>query len=250
MRLGTAPACAAIALSLVGFGSLAHADSTGAAPARPALPPAPERVPPPWEQHLEVGGGLAIVAMPLGDGKGVHLDPGAGFHIRLSWEILRYLWFTGYLVESQNGLDLPSGSLGLPGSLSSGSAHTYTFGVRASPTLPIGSRVRLWLTAGAGWGRVMYPDITVSQPGPRSFQVRGRAGNVVEVPLGVGAAFEIIPRWLRVHLELTGSFVPSQTGDAFDDGQAVDGAGKLLNVAPMPRLGASIVQTIGLSLVL
>ena len=231
------------------------ADDTVGKPPRPPLPPEPPRKPLPWAQHLEVGGGLAITAL-LADGTTegkptqVHLKPNAGFHLRLSWEVLRYLWFTGYLVEANHALDLPAGSLGLPGTLSGGSAHTYTFGGRISPTLPIGSRVRLWITAGAGWGQVQYPLLTVKQPGHASFTVAERSASIVEVPLGVGAAFEIVPRWLRLHLELTGSLLPSQIGEALEHAQAIDDAGKMRDVGPMPHLAGSIVQTIGLSLVL
>ena len=68
--------------------------------------------------------------------------------------------------------------------------------------------------------------------------------------MGIGAAFEIIPRWLRVHVELTGALAPSQTGPAMEHTQTLDAAGKIRDVGPMPRLDATIVQTIGLSLVL
>jgi hypothetical protein len=73
---------------------------------------------------------------------------------------------------------------------------------------------------------------------------------LVEIPIGVGAAFEIIPRWLRIHLELTGSFIPGQTGAALEHAQTIDPAGKPRDVGPMPKLDYSIAQTIGLSLVL
>jgi hypothetical protein len=225
-------------------------DDVDTKPPRPPLPDVPGPPPLRWDQHLEVGGGLAIVAEPVttdGDGKptAIRLRPNAGFHFRLSWEVFRYLWFTGYVVESDHTLDLPPGSLGLPGTLTASSAHTYTFGARISPTLPIGSRVRLWLTAGAGWGVVQYPILQGA-----GFTVHARTADVVEVPLGIGAAFEVIPRWLRIHLELTGAVVPSQTGDALDDSGQTIINGKMRSVGPMPRLDAIITQTLGLSLVL
>jgi opacity protein-like surface antigen len=257
MRLLPAAATAFSLAALVTVARAARADDPPApadpADTKPPRPPLPD-VPAPhalrWDEHLELGGGLAVVATPVstdGDGKAtsIRLRPNVGFHVRAGWEVFRYLWFTGYVVESDHGLTLPAGSLMLPGTLSAGMAHVYTFGARLSPTLPIGSRVRLFVTAGAGWGRVEYPSLQGT-----SFTVHARAANIVEVPLGVGAAFEVVPRWLRIHLELTGSIVPSQTGDALEDsGQTVIG-GMIHNVGPMPRLDATIVQTLGLSLVL
>lgn len=264
MRFG---ACVALAVSVIGLPRAARAaDPAPAAPAaspddpaskppRPPIAEAPPRTRLPWEQHVELGGGLAITATPAsrdGDGRTtpVRLGPDFGFHIRLSWELLRYLWFTGYLVESRHRVDIPAGALGVPGSLQGDHAWMYTFGGRFSPTLPIGSRVRLWVTAGAGWGRIEYPRFCPKLPCGSTLVVRERAASVVEIPIGVGAAFEVIPRWLRIHAELTGSFFPSQTGAALQHAQTIDAAGKMRDVGPMPRLDGALVQTIGLSLVL
>src|SRR5262249_36542581 len=161
-----------------------------------------------WEQHLEVGGGAlfsAVLASEDGEHKptSVRLRPNAGFHVRLSWEVLRYLWFTGYLVESRHKVEAPAGSLGLPTALTGDSAWKYSFGARVTPTLPLGSRVRLWLTAGAGWGQIQYGRLCPKEPCGSVLVVRERAANILEIPIGAGAAFEVIPRWLRVHLELT-----------------------------------------------
>jgi hypothetical protein len=266
MRLGGACLCATIAILGAGLPATAFAEppvqpaakatsDEENKPARPPLPPEAPRKPLPWEEHLEVGGGVAISAVLSSrdadhNPTSVRLKPDAGFHIRLSWQAIPYLWFTGYLVESRHPLDLPAGSLGVPGRLTGDAAWMYTFGARLSPTLPIGSRVRLWLTAGAGWGRVEYPRLCPKQPCTGTLLVRERAASVVEIPLGIGAAFEIIPRWLRIHLELTGSLLPSQQGEALEHGQTIDAAGKMRDVGPMPWLDGTITQTIGLSLVL
>jgi len=273
MRLGGACLCAVIAILGAGLPARALADPLAASakdatneqaaaepaeedkPPRPPLPPAPPREPLPWHERLEVGGGMAVAAvLSAKDGdrnpSAVRLKPGVGFNIRLSWQVLPYLWFTGYLVESRHPLDLPAGSLGLPGAMTGDAAWMYTFGARVSPTLPIGTRVRLWLTAGAGWGRVGYPRLCPKQPCAGALLVRERAASMVEIPLGFGAAFEVIPRWLRVHAELTGSVLPSQKGEALEHTQTIDAAGKKRDVGPMPWFDGTITQTIGLSLVL
>lgn len=206
----------------------------------------------PWQPHVEIGTGLAISEM-LASKDGlkqvtpVRFSPYVGFHVDLSWQVFRYLRFTGYMVEHDDPIRFPPGSLGLAGTITGPSVHAYSFGVRFSPTLPLGSRVRLWITAGAGWGRLEYGRLTVTEAGV-PFTIPKRASSIVEIPLGLGLSVELIPRWLSARMELTGAFVPSQTGDALDYTQAIDGAGKMRNVGPMPLLDASFVQTFGLSL--
>ncbi len=210
-----------------------------------------------WQHHIEVGGGVAVTEMPAsvdGDGKPtpVRFKPGVGFHIDLSWQVWRYLRFTGYLVERNNDLQLSPGVLGVPGTISPASAHVYTFGVRFSPTLPLGPRARLWLTAGAGWGYFGYDRMTVDETSACTaaatcVTLPARSATVFEIPLGLGGAFEIIPRWLSVHLEVTGAFVPSQIGDALQHDQYIDAHGLPRDLGPMPRVDASFVETLGLS---
>jgi hypothetical protein len=224
-------------------------------PPRPPLPPLPPSQPLPWEQHGEIGFGPALVIKPVhldGDRKPtpVRIQPGVGFNIHISWQIVRYLRVTGYVVESRHTLKFPQGSLGLPGEITSDSMHAYTFGLRLSPSLPLGTRARVWATVGAGWGRLEYPRLTVTEATKGSYVVRERAAAVAEVPLGAGGSFELIPRWLALQLEVTGALVPSQISDAMREGQAIDSAGKMRGVGPMPRLDASIATTLSLSLLL
>jgi hypothetical protein len=222
-------------------------------PPRPPLPPEPPRAPVPWAQHLEISTGLAVTELiSTLDGASrpspVRFRPGPGFFVDLGWKVFRYLRFSGFVVEANHSLQLPAGALGLQGPIQSGSVHTYTFGARLSPMLPIGQRVRLWLSAGAGWGRMEYPRMTAPELG--SNPVRERSASIVEIPLGLGAAFEVIPRWLAIHAAFTGSVVPSQIGDALEPGQAIDAAGKMKAIGPLPKLDASCAQMIGLSLLL
>jgi hypothetical protein len=266
MQLSAALSCATIALLSA---SIARAGDPAPLPASEPLPPVrdarpPEpSLPPPeplaWQKHIEVGGGFAFVEMPAstdGDKQktGMRFAPHAGFHIDLTWPVFRYLRFTGYMVEHDHPLDLPLGSLGQMGRVTGydgapASVHSYTFGVRFSPTLPIGPRFRLWLTAGAGWGRLQYGKMSVTDPGQTtSFVVHERAMSIVEVPIGAGASFDIIPRWLSIRAEVTGAFVPSQIGDALEHAQGIDQNGLMRDVGPLPRLDAYLVQTLGLSL--
>lgn len=246
-----ARACAGIAMTLAALPFARAAEPLLPPPgeARPSLPPAPEPAGVPWEQHVEVGGGVAFTQMLAtidGDGRptSVRFKPAVGFHIELSWQVLRYLGVTGYVVEHDHPLFLPFGALDVPGQINPASAHAYSFGVRASPTIPLGPRVLLWLTAGGGWGRVEYGTMTVAGA---NILLPARAESLFEIPLGLGGSVEIIPRWLSLRLEVTGAFLPSQIGDALQHGQFIRG-GAMADFFPMPRLDATFVETLGLML--
>jgi hypothetical protein len=233
---------------------------------RPPLPEAPPPQPVPWNHHIEIGVGPVAAEMPVHlDGNGnptrVRLTPGPGFNIDLSWQIFRYLRFTGYLFEHNHAVDIPAGSLGMevPEYVHAPSTHVYSFGVRASPTLPLGARMRLWLTAGFGWGYVGYGTLTLAGTPPSPCQsplvncsspttIHSRAEYMFEIPLGLGGSIEIIPRWLSLRFEIIGAFMPSQTGDALGLGQYIDVLGMKHPVGPMPRLDASFVETVGFAL--
>ena len=269
MRLGQAAACAAIAALEVGLAGQARAAGAPAPPAPEApLPPLSEaRPPPPPEpaparvpgaEHIEVGGGVAFAqALVSKDGLGnptaVRFRPGVGFHIDLSWQVFRYLRFTGYLVEHTDSIVIPPNAL-VPGPFNLPAVHTYSFGFRISPTLPIGPRVRLWVTAGGGWGHVAYDYFTQAVPMGTPSPVNptlvfpGRSVTLFEIPFGLGGSIVIIPRWLSAHVELLASVAPSQTGDALSPGQYIDASGKMQSIGPFPKLDVTFVQTFGLSL--
>ncbi len=222
--------------------------------ARPPLPPEPDQRPVPWERHLEFGVSFNVTELLAhNDGAGnktpVRLLAGPGFTGTLDWKVLKYLWFTGYLNEGAHSLTLPKGSLGVAGQLSGDSARMYTFGARATPNIYLGTRGRLWITAGAGWGRVNYPKIYGAIPGQDPYVIQDRGVSILEIPVGVGGSLEVIPRWLVLRAEFTGSFLPSQRGEAVERAQAIYGD-VIHRVGPMPWLDASFTQSIGLALVL
>jgi hypothetical protein len=212
-------------------------------------------VPLPWERHLEFGPDVAFVSLPASadaDDRAtpVRFDPAIGFALHLNIELIRYLRFTAYLVDSRHTLQLPPGSLGLEGEIHAERVHTFRFGARFSPTLPLTTRARLWGTLGMGWGQLEFSPMTVKEPGLRSFMIRKRADSVLELPLGVGAAFEVVPRWLSVQLEFTYAFDLKQQGTGQAGVQTIDDAGRKRAVGGLPRLDGLLVQTFGVSLLL
>lgn len=229
--------------------------------ARTEPPPRPKPLdtgdpasPPPWKRSIDIGIDLALVARPAAsivDGKPspIRFDPavGYGFHGRI--DVLRYLRFSGYFVSAEHGLELPRGSLGLGGDLELDSVSIFSFGARLMPTWPFSDRLRGWVSVGAGWGRLELDRMKVKELAGH-FEVRERSASFVEIPLGIGASFDIVPRWLALEFEVTGAFVVGEQGSLVQAAQAVDAAGKIRSIGSFPTLDASFVQTIGLSILL
>jgi len=179
----------------------------------------------------------------------IRYDAATGFALHLRWPILKHLQISGYFVDCHLPVHIPRGSLGLADDVTSPPVETFVFGARVSPTMTWG-RLTGWLTAGAGWGRIEFQRMQARTAGGAAYTLRERGGSFVEFPLGLGVSWEIVKRWLSIDLETTAAFVAGQHGEAFDPAQTVDSAGHLQNVGPLPVMDASLVQTIGFSLLL
>ena len=228
-------------------------------PARTPLPRAPDSARVPWKRLIEVGGDFVfaqrIAASEDGDGNptSIRYKPVPGFGLHFRWEIFKYLRAGIYFIDADHEIDLPPGALGLPPTDTPEieEVHTFSFGARLAPTLPITDRARVWVSAGIGWGRLEFArmEITNGATGNK-YEVRERADPFVEFPLGIGGSFDIIPRWLSIDLEVTGAFVADEESEALGDAQTVDDLGKKRNVGGFPGVDGTFVQTIGLSLIL
>jgi len=259
MQIGAANARAAGILGLAAVGIFGKAGPAWAAEtpaeARPPLPDAPPPVPVPWERHLEIGPDVGFAALSANrDATGVRtpvFDPTVGFGLHLNIDLMRNLGFTAYFVDARHTMTLPPGSLGLSGKIEADAAvHTFRFGARLSPSVSLSSRMRLWATAGLGWGRLEFPRMTATDPGGAPFRIRERADSVLEFPVGLGAGFELIRRWLSVQLELTYAVDMAQVGTGQDTAQAIDDYGYKRSIGGLPRLNGFFVETIGISLLL
>ncbi len=168
-------------------------------------------------------------------------------HVR--WPILDHLQIEGYFIDCHLPVTIPRGALGTDDTITSPPVETFVFGARITPKITWG-RVTASATAGVGWGRLEFQRMTATTATGASYVLRERGGSFVELPVGVGVSIEIVKRWLSFDLRATAAFVVEPHGEAFDDAQTVDPSGKLQNVSPMPIMDASLVQTIGFSLLL
>jgi hypothetical protein len=243
-----------------GLGFSAHAGESLASPrrlqARPSLPPEEPFNPPLWKRHVEIGGEAALVMRLAshdqdGTPNDIRYAPsiGYGFHARV--ELYRYLRFSAWFLRAEHDVRLVPGAFGIQGKFTLPPVETMVFGARLSPTLPLTSRARSWLTLGVGWGRMYVGRAqVVEETGSEPFAIRERAGTFVEFPLGLGVSFDIIPRWLAIEIQSTGAFIVRQSGEAHESVQAIDAGGKRRSIGPFPVYDASFVHTLGVSILL
>ena len=270
-RASTFGALAAITFTVVATSRSARADEPPAAPppaekpagpadpaegkpARPPPLPETEPRPLPWDRLLDVGGDLAIVARPAsGDAGGhpssVRYAPATGFALHVRWPLHRYLQIEGYFVDCHLPVNIPRGALGTDDTITSPPVETFVFGVRVSPKITWG-RVTGSVSAGVGWGRFEFQRMLATTSSGATYTLRERGASLVEFPLGIGFSWEIVPRWLSFDLRGTAAIVVEQHGEAFEHAQTVSSSGRLQNVGPLPIIDASLVQTIGFSLLL
>jgi hypothetical protein len=207
-------------------------------------------------RHVDIGGGVALVnrvaaaEAPAGTPTAVRYTPSVGFGLWARWELVRWLRMNLYFVRSEHEAGMPPGALGLPGDADPVELYTYSFGARLAPTWQFGPRLRTWVSAGAGWGRIEVERFGVRQGNLGTFTVRNRNASFIEFPFGLGASFDVIPKWLVIELEVVGAFNVGERGDALREGQAIDASGRRVDVGPFPEIQGSFVQTLGLSLVL
>jgi hypothetical protein len=244
-----------VALTLPSVALAEHsAAEISSEPARPA--PLPPLVPAhlPISRHVDIGAAVALVHRvaegQTGTDASLERYPSAvGVGLSARVDVFRYLRANLYVVRGSSTVDLSAGALGLPGDPGPFGVTSYSFGLRLSPTLPLGPRARTWLSVGAGWGRLEVGGFDVASAGG-TFRVRERVFSFVELPLSIGTSIDVIKNWLSVEFEVTGVFHAAQRGAALRNGQAIDTLGRRIPVGPFPSLPASFVQTLGLALVL
>lgn len=247
--------CVHFGLPRVAWAEEPAADTTETSiAARPGAfaPLVPARLP--VSRHVDIGAAVAFVHRLAAGQTDPETTPvrypsaiGVGLSARV--DVWRYLRANLYVLRSSTTTNLPVGAVGLSGDPGAVPMTSYSFGLRLSPTLPLGPRARTWLTFGAGWGRFEFGRFDVIDMG-KTYQVRERVFSFVEIPMGIGTSFDIIENWLAIEFEVTGAFHAAERGTALRNGQTIDTQGHRIPVAPFPLLSATFVQTLGLALVL
>lgn len=176
--------------------------------------------------------------------------PSAQLALELRAYVTRWLNATLYHHRSYPRVDLPRGAAKLDYThIEKNRLQTYSIGIHLEPTYHFTQRLRGWLSVGAGWGRMNWDSVFVTEP-LRTYRIDARSGVFVEIPIGLGASYELIPKWLAVQGQLRVAPLVKQSGDLFDTVQIVDNFGQIDTTGPMPTQTVSASALLGLSLLL
>ena len=155
-----------------------------------------------------------------------------------------------YHRRAHHQIDIPRGAAGMDYEhMDKDSVLAYSLGARFEPTYRIMDSVRVFAIVGIGWGKLNMGRIHV-QESARSYMVRDRSGVFVEIPLGLGLAYEVIPRWLAIQAEVDVSPFWKQSGGVHGTSPYTDSDGILGSVGPMPMQTHSASFLFGVSLLL
>ncbi|RLB48288.1 MAG: hypothetical protein DRI90_25520 [Deltaproteobacteria bacterium] len=208
-----------------------------------------------------MGGGVVYVSRPLFGAlpsTTPHYQTAVGFGVDLRWDLLSFLRVHPYFLHVVHDVPIPGGALttGADNSISAGtkfpetSAATFSFGVRVEPVWWLNERLRAWLSAGVGWGRLRIPVQVAVDPAVGELFLPDRAFSFVEFPLGIGAGFDIIKRWLAVNYDLAVVPVTGQSGVAIEPFQAMDDSGQVRDIGPLEPFDVYFAHSLNLALIL
>jgi hypothetical protein len=181
-------------------------------------------------------------------------DIGYGPAPQLAFQARGYVWpwlnAAIYHHRASHELRLPQGAAGFDYQrIDKDKILTYSLGVRLEPTYNLSDEFRLWLSLGIGWGRMKLNKTHVVEAN-RTYTVPERPGVFIEVPVGFGASYQLIPNWLALQGEMDIAPLSKQSGKLFDHTSFVDSQGSLDLAGPMPTQTLSASFLLGLSLLL
>ncbi len=193
---------------------------------------APSRAEPEAHQ-LEIGPSLSWSKRVTLDGP-VSYRAGLGQGAYLRGEVATYLGVSLRYQRAWHDVSIAPGNTPAPGAVFQiDPMRVETLGAYAHPTWPITSRLRAWGTLGIGWSVMQVPSVEVDPPS--GAHLRPRRGVFQEVPLGVGVAFDALPRWLVVSMDLMLAVPFSRTGDLFSNDRYYDRHGQPAEATPLPK---------------
>lgn len=230
-------------------------------PARPPLPEVPLAGRLPWQRHGDIGVGLAWVSRPFAQALGetrTRYQPAIGAAAHLQWDVASWLHVRPYFLWSAHAVDVRPGALATGGSRSIRAdatlepirATTFAFGMKIAPQWQPTARLRTWIVAGVGYGRLGIASTSGTESDGTTFNLPERTGVFVEFPMGLGGSFEIWPGRAAITFEATGAPLMGHSGSAHETMSFVDGSGKQREAGAFGAIEASFVQSLGLSLLL
>lgn len=234
----------------------AHADGPIRPPPFKDEPAAPSH---PKVRHLSLSLSAVTLSMP-GDHtipsgsagarapSNVEYVPTVGLEAELRFPIFRYLQAGVAATFGMPSVAYDAGALGIAGAYDGDAMARVQGEFRAFPTLPIDRWVSVFAILGVGFGRLEFPEVTVDGP-DHTTRIGARGASFFDFPLGVGATFTLVPRWLTLGLSVDVAPMVTRDGDAFVPVQVLEG-GSIRRAHALPNVDATYRQALTLSLIL
>lgn len=176
-------------------------------------------------------------------------EPGPGVSAFARIVLLEYLHVAAVFSWGVHTIDADDDALGVRGPFDSGAMTAYRLEAHAMPTLPLSERVRLFAIVGLGWGRLEVGPMRAHDDSGELL-IRGRGASYFDVPVGLGASIELIPRWMGLDFAIWCAPTFAKEGTAHTPLVAVGSSGLAQPVGPLPEVPIWFVQSLGLSLLL
>lgn len=221
---------------------------------KPLPPPPPPRAtdqfPPPYDKkpdpirnvrHVEIGPDFGVWSRSAKDDSASY---GAAFaygaHARV--EILPVLGFSIYASNAHHEVTVEDSAVDQP------ALQVFQMGARLEPTWPVLPTLRLWLGLGVAWGRAAADAPTVD--GIQDSSMADRSGVFLEYSAALGGTYDVIPNWLALSLSVSGGVMANQSGDLFDDTQAIDNTGQMSRLSGLPEMESGFSALLGVGMIL
>lgn len=201
--------------------------------------------PSPWQERLELGVATGAAHRRASTGTASYragFEYGLYLRVRfLDWLHVRALSTTG-TVPVTLGAD-PLGACTTLGAsecattrFSQKSFTLYTIGAALEPTWNVSSRFQVWGSLGIAWGRHSSSGLTTEPTTPDGLRLSGaeRVGVFLQYSLGLGAGYELIPRWLRVSARVSYGIFSADNGSQHRSVQTFDQRGRRLELGGFP----------------
>lgn len=197
----------------------------------PYVAPPEDEGPSRWVEVGILGGGVIRsssseeIRYPFGATWGVYARPelASWLGVRLSYRQEKIS-----VAVSEGAFDMPSTSYDFE--FEQPALSVISFGARLEPTWVIHPRFRAFGIVGISWMRMR-----AEAPRAAGFWLEGsRTSTELNLPLGVGAAVELLPNWIQLGLSVTYGFSFDRRGPAWEPLQAIVDGG-ISYLAPLPE---------------
>lgn len=201
---------------------------------------------PAYQRLVEVGP-LVGVSARFGSRSGITYRPGlaVGGYLRpvlTDWlSVQLYGRFESIPVDVEEGsFDWDGASL--PYAFSQSPLRLMSIGAAFEPNYSLTKRLRVYGSLGVAWVR-----FDADAPNAPGFDLEAtRVGIEVNVLFGLGLAYDVVERYMTLHLSTSYGVAFDQRGSAFEPLQVIDG-GTMYHLAPLPEFDGMADLLLGVS---